>query len=88
MMKNIENPNQTPNPKVPFIPKPKILPSLEKSHSEINPKERLSGFLRSKAEDRSGYTDKILERKTPITESNTIITPASYSMRKKVGVST
>ena len=33
MMKNIENPNQTPNPKVPFIPKPKKLPSLEKSHS-------------------------------------------------------
>lgn len=28
MMKNIENPNQTPNPKVPLVPKPKKLPSL------------------------------------------------------------
>jgi hypothetical protein len=36
----------------------------------------------------TGYSDKINERKTPITESNNVVTPVSFSMRKKVGVST
>jgi hypothetical protein len=89
-IKNIENPAQTNQYKAPTVPKPKKLPSLEKSHSEINTKERLSAFISSKIESGShhNYTDKIIERKQPYTESSTIVTPVSYSMRKKSGLST
>jgi hypothetical protein len=36
----------------------------------------------------TGYSDKIMERKTVVRETNTLVTPVSYSMKKKPGVST
>lgn len=50
----------------------------------------MSAYISSKIENGAhhNYTDKIADRKQPYTDSNAIVTPISYSMRKKVGLST
>jgi len=50
----------------------------------------LSAYISSKIESGTphNFTDKIADRKQPYTESNTIVTAVSYSMRKRTGLST